>query len=160
MAVRPVKTQISLGIRPHWSESSLSAWRKLGSLATHWAYSKDWSDWADAQADLNLRWAAHSHFVGFVVRRLKYCWRGSIPRDVSSSWTIQTGSLYVLQDLHEDHALQAFSRFDTDSNGYISAKDFEEIMISLKGYLLTPFVQEHLVSVSTSVVCFKLNPSS
>ena len=23
-----------------------------------------WSDWADAQADLNLRWA-HSHFVGF-----------------------------------------------------------------------------------------------
>ena len=25
-----------------------------------------WSDWADAQADLNLRWA-HSHFVGFVM---------------------------------------------------------------------------------------------
>ena len=30
--VRPAKTQISLGI---WSESSLSAWRKVGSLATH-----------------------------------------------------------------------------------------------------------------------------
>ena len=30
-----------------------------------------WSDWADVQADLNLRWV-HSHFVGFVVRRLKY----------------------------------------------------------------------------------------
>ena len=29
-----------------------------------------WSDWADTQADLSLRWA-HSHFVGFVVRRLK-----------------------------------------------------------------------------------------
>ena len=28
-----------------------------------------WSDWADAQADLRLRWA-HSHFVGFVMRRL------------------------------------------------------------------------------------------
>ena len=41
MAVRPVKTQISLGIRPVWSESSLSAWRKLGSLATHWAHSED-----------------------------------------------------------------------------------------------------------------------
>ena len=25
-----------------------------------------WSDWADAQADLSLRWA-HSHFVGFVM---------------------------------------------------------------------------------------------
>ena len=33
--VRPAKTQISLGIRPIWSESSLSAWRKQGSLATH-----------------------------------------------------------------------------------------------------------------------------
>ena len=41
MSVRPVKTQISLGIRPVWSESSLSAWRKLGSLATHWAHSED-----------------------------------------------------------------------------------------------------------------------
>ena len=28
-----------------------------------------WSDWADAQADLSLRWA-HSHFVDFVMSRL------------------------------------------------------------------------------------------
>ena len=33
MSVRPVKTQIS--IHPVWSESSLSAWRTLGFLATH-----------------------------------------------------------------------------------------------------------------------------
>ena len=39
--VRPAKTQISLGIRPVWSESSLSAWRNLGSLATHWEHSED-----------------------------------------------------------------------------------------------------------------------
>ena len=69
MSVRPAKTQISLGIRPVWSESSLSAWRKLGSLATHKAQSEDWSHCADAQADLSLRWA-HSHFVGFVMSRL------------------------------------------------------------------------------------------
>ena len=31
-----------------------------------------WSDCADAQADLSLRWA-HSHFVGFVMSGLKYC---------------------------------------------------------------------------------------
>ena len=67
----PTKTRISLGIHPVWSESSLSAWRKLGSLTTHWVYSEDWSDWADAQADLSLLWA-HSHFVGFVVRHLKF----------------------------------------------------------------------------------------
>ena len=28
-----------------------------------------WSDWADAQADLSLRWA-QGHFVGFVMPRL------------------------------------------------------------------------------------------
>ena len=60
----PAKTQVSLGIRPVWSESSLSGWSKLGSLATYWAHSED-SD----QADLSLRWA-HSEFVGFVMRRL------------------------------------------------------------------------------------------
>ena len=30
-----------------------------------------WLDWADAQADLSLRWA-HTHFVGFVMSRLKF----------------------------------------------------------------------------------------
>ena len=34
MSVLPAKTQISLGIRPVWSESLLSIWRILGSLAT------------------------------------------------------------------------------------------------------------------------------
>ena len=29
------------GIRPVWLESSLSAWRKLGSLATYWTHSED-----------------------------------------------------------------------------------------------------------------------
>ena len=41
MSVCPAKTQISLGIRPVWSESSLSAWRNLRSLATHWVHNED-----------------------------------------------------------------------------------------------------------------------
>ena len=41
MAVCPAKTEISLGIRLVWSEFSLSAWRKLGFLATHWTLSED-----------------------------------------------------------------------------------------------------------------------
>ena len=41
MSMRPAKTQISLGIRLVWSESSVSAWRNLGSLATHWVHSED-----------------------------------------------------------------------------------------------------------------------
>ena len=46
VSVPPAKAQISLGIRPIWSESSLSAWRNLRSLAVHWMHSEDWSDWA------------------------------------------------------------------------------------------------------------------
>ena len=38
--------------------------RCLHSLATQWAHSKDWSDWADAQADLSLHWA-HMQFCWF-----------------------------------------------------------------------------------------------
>ena len=40
-APAPAKTQISLGIRTVWSESSMSAWRNLGSLAAHWTHSED-----------------------------------------------------------------------------------------------------------------------
>ena len=41
MSVHLAKTQISLGICPVWSESSLSTWRKLGSLATLWVHRED-----------------------------------------------------------------------------------------------------------------------
>ena len=66
--IEPTRDKTKVSVRPVWSESSLSAWRKLGPLATHWVHSEDWSDWADTQADLSLRWA-HSHIVGFVTRR-------------------------------------------------------------------------------------------
>ena len=33
-----------------------------------------WSDWANTQADLSLRWA-HSHIIGFVMSRLIFEWR-------------------------------------------------------------------------------------
>ena len=55
--VRPAKTQINLGIRPVWSESSLCAQWVATNPSFLYADSKDWSDWADAQADLSLRWA-------------------------------------------------------------------------------------------------------
>ena len=53
----PAKTQISLGIRPVWSDSSLCAqWVAKQPSFLH-ADSEDWSDWADAQADPSLCWA-------------------------------------------------------------------------------------------------------
>ena len=61
-------THISLGIRPVWSEFSLSAWRKLGSWATHWAHSED-SDQTGQMPRLVWVFAGHTcHFVGIVMR--------------------------------------------------------------------------------------------
>ena len=55
MTVHPAKTQISLGMHPVWSESSLCAqWVAMGPSFLH-VDSEDWSEWADAQADLSLR---------------------------------------------------------------------------------------------------------
>ena len=68
--VRPANTQISLGIRPVWSESLLSAWRKVRSLATYKVHSKD-SDQTGRM--LRLIWVSvrrTGHFVGLVRWRL------------------------------------------------------------------------------------------
>ena len=68
--VRPAKTLISLGIHPVWSETSLSAWRKLGSSVTHWAHSKD-SDQTGWMP--RLIWV----FAGRTVILLVLSWGGS-----------------------------------------------------------------------------------
>ena len=66
----PAKTQISLGVRPVWSESLLSAWRKLGSLATHWAHSED-SDQTGRMPRLIWVFAGCTcQYVGFIMRWL------------------------------------------------------------------------------------------
>ena len=62
--VRPAKTQINLGIRPVWSEFSLSTWEKLKSLAIIRAHSEasDQTGWM-SKTDLSLRWA-----------QMSFCW--------------------------------------------------------------------------------------
>ena len=57
--VCPAKTQINLDIRPVWSESSLSARRKLMSLATHWAHTDD-SDQTGRMSRLSWVFARHT----------------------------------------------------------------------------------------------------
>ena len=70
--MQPAKTQSSLGIRPAGSQYSLSAWRNIGSSATHWAHCED----PDQTRRMpRLIWVSAGrtiHFVGFVMRRLKY----------------------------------------------------------------------------------------
>ena len=70
MTVHPAKTQISLGLHPVWSESSLFAWRELGSLAAHWAHSED-SDQTGRMP--RLIWV----FVGRIVILLVLSWGSS-----------------------------------------------------------------------------------
>ena len=73
--LRPAKIQINLGICPFWSESSLSARRSLGSLATHKAQNEYWSDWVESDWVMPMLISVFvgctCHFFGFVVLRLK-----------------------------------------------------------------------------------------
>ena len=52
----PSKDSVQPGHRPVWSESLLCAWRKLGSLATHWAHNEN-SDQTGQMPRLNLVFA-------------------------------------------------------------------------------------------------------
>ena len=70
--VRPAKTQICFGIRPVWSESSLSVWRKLGPLATHWEHSKDSDQTGRMSRLICLRWA-HMPFCRFCHALAQIC---------------------------------------------------------------------------------------
>ena len=103
MCAQRILRSACMGIHPVWSESSLFTWRKLGSLASSNplnAQRRLWSDWADAQTDLSLGWA-HSHFVGFVMRRLIYQtpqqrW---LPVSVTSRITTGTEGMQLLGSL-------------------------------------------------------------
>ncbi|KAK7092756.1 electrogenic aspartate/glutamate antiporter SLC25A13, mitochondrial-like [Littorina saxatilis] len=54
----------------------------------------------------------------------------------------------LLHDFHDEHASQAFRKLDKGNTGAITPKDFEEIMLSLKSYLLTPFTRENLINAT------------
>ena len=68
VTVRPANTQINLGICRVFAVRMKKAWVLSYPLS---AQRRHWSDWADAEADLSLR-GVHSHFVGFVMSRLKW----------------------------------------------------------------------------------------
>uniref|UniRef100_A0A8C6UG73 Solute carrier family 25 member 12 n=1 Tax=Neogobius melanostomus TaxID=47308 RepID=A0A8C6UG73_9GOBI len=57
-----------------------------------------------------------------------------------------------LQELQLEHARQAFAQKDKNKSGTITALDFSDIMATIRHHMLTPFVEENLVSVSCSAV--------
>ena len=89
--VRQVKHQIIQSIDPVWSESSLSAWRNLGSLAIHWVHSEDWSDRVNAQADLSIH-LVHMSFCWF-------CWAETRITNKQTLWYGTVNSERILYPL-------------------------------------------------------------
>ncbi len=59
-----------------------------------------------------------------------------------------------MKDFHEEHAVQAFRKFDTNKNGHILASNFKTILLQLKNHLLSPYVKENL----TDVYIFLISP--
>ena len=55
----------------------------------------------------------------------------------------------ILQDFHEEYAKVAFKRYDPEGTGFISALDFNDILLNVKSHLLTPDVKANLIAVST-----------
>ena len=67
--MRPAKTQISLDIRPDWSESLLCDKRVVKGLSYLHTDIEDWANRADAQADLSFR-GAHMPLCWFLSCRI------------------------------------------------------------------------------------------
>lgn len=53
-----------------------------------------------------------------------------------------------LHDFHEEYAKVAFKRYDPEGTGFISALDFNDILLSVKSHLLTPDVKANLIAVA------------
>jgi hypothetical protein len=57
-----------------------------------------------------------------------------------------------LHDFHEECAIEAFKLKDKNGSGYITALDFQDIMLNVKKHLLTPEVKDNLVAVSIYLI--------
>ncbi|NXJ25147.1 CMC1 protein, partial [Dicrurus megarhynchus] len=62
-----------------------------------------------------------------------------------------------LQELQLEHARQAFSLKDKNKSGLITGLDFNEIMVTIRSHMLTPFVEENLVSVAGGTVSHQVS---
>ena len=151
--VHPAKTQIGLGIRPIWSESSLSAWIKLESLATHWAHSNKVSVRpAKTQISLGIRpiWSESLLSAWRKLRSLATHWAhseysdqsGRMPRLIWSSlgaqpfcWFCQEAAHIISPDAcsHNSHQV----RIQLDSNPGFNRLDFPTF---LKAYIHDHFL--------------------
>ncbi|NXA16960.1 CMC1 protein, partial [Ibidorhyncha struthersii] len=62
-----------------------------------------------------------------------------------------------LEELQSEHARQAFALKDKNKSGMITGLDFSDIMVTLRSHMLTPFVEENLVSVAGGTVAHQVS---
>ncbi|KGL87598.1 Calcium-binding mitochondrial carrier protein Aralar1, partial [Charadrius vociferus] len=62
-----------------------------------------------------------------------------------------------LEELQSEHARQAFALKDKNKSGTITGLDFNDIMVTLRSHMLTPFVEENLVSVAGGTVAHQVS---
>ncbi|NXU53121.1 CMC1 protein, partial [Turnix velox] len=62
-----------------------------------------------------------------------------------------------LEELQSEHARQAFAMKDKNKSGMITGLDFNDIMVTLRSHMLTPFVEENLVSVAGGTVAHQVS---
>ncbi|OXB77981.1 UNVERIFIED_CONTAM: hypothetical protein H355_009552 [Colinus virginianus] len=62
-----------------------------------------------------------------------------------------------LQELQSEHARQAFALKDKNKSGLITGLDFSDVMVTLRSHMLTPFVEENLVSVAGGTVSHQVS---
>uniref|UniRef100_A0A1B6EFM0 EF-hand domain-containing protein n=1 Tax=Clastoptera arizonana TaxID=38151 RepID=A0A1B6EFM0_9HEMI len=53
-----------------------------------------------------------------------------------------------LHDFHEEYGTEAFRKFDKIGSGFITALDFQDIMVTIKNHLLTKEVKDNLVAAA------------
>lgn len=56
-----------------------------------------------------------------------------------------------LHDFHEECGTEAFRKFDRTSTGFITASDFEKLMLLVKSHLLTDAVKDNLLAIAGGV---------
>ena len=135
MTVRPVKTPISQGICPVWSESSLcTQWVAKDPSFLH-ADSEDWSDAGDGkdsdqtgQMPRRLIWVfagRTGHFVGFVVRRLIWTGISSFLWHFTAPWRIaMKPTIYLPKDNFEySYPPKWATSWENLSSGFETSED-------------------------------------
>ena len=112
--VHQANSQSSLAIRPIWSESSLCAQMVAQDPRFLYADSEDWSDCADAQVDLSLRWAHRSCCLFY--RAAAQILFGLAPHNLTKIDKNQTNRLRIVSRTNHRgfkyFTIQKYSRFE------------------------------------------------